>query len=792
MSFSYFKILLRRIGKEKVFYTIIISNLAIGYFAFIIVSQFISGEFNWDKHNLNYDRIARLQLFMDQEENSITHSSSVTAALSRNDLKKIPEIEKIALIHDVGDNNKSGVFLSPDKDDQYLIRYGYYADPEVFDIFTFDFIEGDKNSALLQPYSIVLSKTLAVKLFPDGNALGKQVYGENKVSFTVTGIYRDLPVRSTWQPVYLIPMALFTPLTGFDGYESNYYAYSFFTYVLLRPGTTAAQVDPKIHDALKDYRKEHYPYLRPMDKLHLNPYFQNDLYISVVIFSFIGLLILVLSSINFINLQTANATSRFKEIGIKKTLGFDRKRLWTQFLGESLVLSIVAALAGLVLANAAIPAMRTVIGADVLDDISGNWKLISIILSVTVITGLLSGMHPAYVISSYKPVAALKQKAMLDESNGITLKKVLVTLQFVISVLVLIAGIITYRQTRYMLTKDMGFESQHLLFSNIVTNKKGSTDALRNALLEHNEIQDFCHSDYIPFILPGGDDLVSDEADPTKKVFVRFSDIDYDFLSTFKIKLISGRNFSREYPADDNKCLINETAARIFNFKEGSARKIKTYKGDFEVIGVLKDYVAFSVHNPIEPHMYMLIQDSILNDKVYTVRFAEGKEKEAMKIVREEFTNFFPEDAFEFKNIQTLIQNENAVKAWKSFRQICGLVAVITIIISSIGLFGLMLFLTRKKMKEIGIRKILGFSTGSLYINLSSGFLKLLVISIAMSWPAAYYYYRILPGADKYGLQVWEFIIATSLILLVALITITWQIMKAIRVRPVEILKEDQ
>jgi len=791
MILQYFKILLRRIARERIFYLIIITNLAIGYCAFIILSQFISGELNWDKQNIKYDRIWRVQLFMDQKENSIMHSSSVTAALSRNDLVNLPEIEKIALIHDVGDNNKSGVFLSVDRHNQLLIRYGYYSDPAIFDIFTFNFIEGEQEQALAQPYSIALSKTVADKLFPSGKALGKQVYGENKVVFTVTGVYEDLPPRSSWRPVFLLPMSLFTPLTGWKGYETNYWAYSFWTYVLLKPNADPASVDRKIHDALHDYRKEHYPYLRPLSALHVNPYYENDLYLSIVIFSFISLLILLLSSINFINLQTANASTRFREIGVKKTLGFNRRRLWSQFMTESLALSVVAAVIGIIAAQAALPALNRMIGAETLADIKGNWTLIAVILGATMITGFLSGIHPAYVISSFSPVAALKQRFILDESNGINLKKILVTLQFSISVFMLVAGFIVYRQTKYMLSRDMGFDTQKLLFTNIITNKKGTVDPLRTKLLEYPEIADVCISDYIPFILPGGDDLSWDKSDPTNKVFVRFSNIGYDFVPTFGMQIAKGRNFSKDFPADGNKCLINETAARIFGWKDPIGNQIKVFNKDYEVIGVIRDYVAFSVHNPLEPHLYRLIQDSVLNDKVFTVKYNKGKEREAMKIVKTEFQQFFPEDAFDFQNIQVLIQNENAVRAWKSFRQICGFIAILTIIISSIGLFGLMLFFTRRKMKEIGMRKVLGFSFGSLYLTLSSGFIKLLFASILIAWPAAFYFYRMLPGANKYGLELWEFLIATLIILLVALATITYQIVKAVRIRPVEILKDE-
>jgi putative ABC transport system permease protein len=791
MAFHYFNMLLRRISRERVFYLIIITNLAIGYFAFIILSQFISGEISWDKSNANYDRIYRVQLFMDQKENFILHSSSITAALSRNELLNLPEIEKTALIHDVGDNNKNGVFLSVDKRNEFLIRYGYYADASVFDIFTFEFIEGDQHEALNQPYSIVLSKNVADKLFPDGNAVGKQVYGENKVIFTVTGVYKDLPERSTWRPVFLLPMSIFTPLTGWTDYATNYWAYSFFTYVLLKPNATAAPVDAKIHDALKDYRKEHYPYLRPLSALHINPYFEQGTNLSIIIISTISILILLLSSINFINLQTANAATRFREIGIKKTLGFNRRRLWAQLLSESISLSVFAALTGIIAAQAALPVLNHMIGANLLDDIFGNWKLITVIFIVTVAAGFLSGIHPALVIASHNPVEALKQRFVFDESNGISLKKILVTIQFSISVFMLIAAVIVYRQTEYMLTRDMGFDSEKLLFANITTNKTGSIQPLREKLLQHPEIVNACFSDYIPYILPGGDDLSWDESDPMKKVFVRFSNISYDFVPTFGMKMMKGRNFSKDYPADNYKCLINETAARIFGWKEGIAEKISVFGRDYEVIGIIKDYIVCSVSNPLEPHLYRLVQDSVLNNMVFTVQFTKGKEKEALKTVKEEFSQFFPQDAFEFRNIQDLIQNENSVIAWKSFRKICGFIAILTLFISSIGLFGLMLLFTRRKMKEVGLRKVFGFSSLSLYMTLSSGFMRLLLLSVVISWPAAFYFYTILPGENKYTLNIREFLLSTVIILCVALGTITYQIIKAVKVRPVEILKDE-
>jgi putative ABC transport system permease protein len=784
-------ILFRRFGKDPVFSLITLMNLTVGFATFILISQFISGMLNYDKHNVNYDRIYRVQMFQDQPENRIKHSSSITAALSRHELVNQPEIEKIALLHDVGDNNKSGVFLSPDKKNEFLTRYGYYADPTAFEIFTFHFIEGDAHDALKQPGSIVLSKSVADKLFKSESALGKQVYGENKLAFTVTGVFEDIPDKSTWKPAFLLPMCSFGAITGWKDYENNYWAYSFYTYVLLKPNADPSVVDARIHDAMKNYRKEHSPYLRPMSALYLRPFYDKDMFIAVGLFGFIALLILILSAINYINLQTANASTRFREIGIKKAVGFSNKELWAQFMTESMSLALIGGLLGIIVAQLTVPAFNRMLGGKVVTTQFYDLKLISMVMGISLITGFLSGLHPAFAISSFNPVTALKQKFSQEQSNGISLKKVLLTAQFSISIFLLVVSFIVYRQTHFMLTKDMGFESHNLLFANISTNQSASFDALRQRLLSHPGIADACQSDYIPFILPGGNEMSWEGAAADEKVYVRYSFIGYDFIPTYNMSITTGRNFSREFPADANKCLINETAAKTFGWTEPIGKHLKVKDINYEVIGVIKDYVAFSVHMPLEPHLYRLISDSISTNRVYSIRFVPGNEKKVREIASQEFEQFFPNDAFEFKNIQQLIQHDQGVEAWKRLMKVCLCFAILSVFISSIGLFGLMLFFTRSKLKEVGIRKVLGFSFGQLYYTMSALFIKLLLFSIVIAWPAAYYVYRGLPGANKYPIQLWEFIIATLIVLLVALATISYQIVRAVKVRPVEILKDE-
>ena len=810
---QFFTIAIRNILKDKIFSFINLTNLVVGFATFILLTLFIIDEFNWDKQNKKFDRIYRLQLFMDQEANVQKNTSSTTAALARNDLLKLPEVEKVAVLHDVGDNNKNGEFLSADKKNQVLTRYGFFADPTIFDIFTFHFLEGDQKTALSEPYSIVLAKTVADKLFPSGKAIGKQVYGDNRVVLTVTGVYVDVPKQSSWIPNYLLPMNTFGPITNYMDYGQDYWAYSFTTYVLLKENTNAAAVDSKIHNALKNYHKEHHPYLRSLSLLHLNPYYDNSFYVVLALFSFIALLILILASINFINLQTANASTRIREIGIKKAVGFTKGSLLKQFILESIFITLIAGLISLVVAQLFLPVFNDIIGSSVISNVLGNWKITFIVLLVSFLTGLLSGLYPAFVISAYNPIKALKQRYLQTESSGLNMKNILVTAQFSISLFLIIVSLIIFKQTDFMMNSDLGFDSKNLAFADIATDKKGSFDAIRQRLKQHPEIVDVCFSDYIPYIIPGGKDLHWEGARPDEKVFVRFYNVNYDFFSTFRLRMKEGRVFSREYPADGNKCLINETTARVFRWAKPIGRHIRVGNNEYEIIGVIKDYIFQSFHNPQQPHLYLLLNApynlneiykgkkgsavAVVNNEsdnlsgIYTVRYSPGNQKKAMQILKREFEQTFPDDALEFQDFHYLVLNENALQYWKIFRNTGIFFAILSVIISSIGLFGLVMFFTKQKMKEIGIRKVFGFSFGSLYFTMAKGFMKLLLLSVIIAWPAAFYVYKTLPGSRLYPIQATEFVVGTLIILSVAIITISYQIIKASRTNPVEVLKEE-
>jgi len=785
---QFFILAFRNFLKDKVLSLINLTNLSISIAAFILLIIFINWQFSFDKHQKNYSQIYRVQLFMDQAQNVTSHTWSVTAALSRHDLVGLPEIEKIALIHDADDNNKDGIYFSPDKKNQVLVRYGYYSDQSVFDIFTFHFIEGNQQNALKEPFSIVLTKSLANKLFPNGKAVGKQVYGENKAMLTVTGVYDDIPLNSEFKPTYLIPITLFGDLTNWKDFETDYWGYSFYTYVLLKPNADPAMVDAKIKYALKDYRKEHYPYLRPLSQLHLNAFYQKDMYVVVSLFSLSALLILLLAAFNFINLQTANATTRMREIGIKKSFGFTRRSLMNQFLLESMILTTIAALIGFVIAQLFLPVFNNIIGTPIVESVFSNVKLNLFILGTAILTGLLSGIYPALVISSFNPIKALKEQHSNSQGRGVSLKKILVVSQFSIAVFLLITSFVVYRQTNFMMNKDLGFDSQNVMYASITSDKISPFDQFRSKLLQNPEIEEACFSDYIPFILPGGNDCSWEGVVGNEKVFVRYYRISYDFFSTYQLKITKGRTFTRDFSDNPDACVINETAARVFGWKEPLDKYISSNSRKYHVIGVIKDFLP-QYHSKIEPQMFTLYNESQNWTRIFSVQYQKGQFAKAKEVTQREFAAMLPNDVVEFKPVSALVQNDNTLKIWKVFRNICMLFSIITIIISSIGLFGLVLFYVKRKLREICIRKVLGFSVINLYLNLLSEFFWLILISNVIAWPAGYVVYKFLPGAYKYNIQIWEFLLAASIIMVVAIATISYNILKSVRSNPADVLK---
>ena len=775
----------RNIIKNKIFSITNMVNLIVGFTAFILISLIVYHEFNWDRYQKNYSRIYRVQTRQEdaQPTNYCTYSPP---AIRYRLMEDIPEVEKVLLMHEM-----QGQYLSSGNDKEVYDTKGYWSENSVFDIFTYRFLEGNEENALVDANTIVLSKELADKLFPGGNALGKNVIIGKRVSFRVDGVYADLPQSTSLRPDYLASLRTYEILPGNRNMRDNWTSIESDNIVLLKKGADPNALDLKIKDAFKKVKnfEKSTPYLHPISKWHTSPNSQNDMIIGLSILSLAAFLILLLACINFINLTLANSTQRAKEIGIKKVVGFSKQAVAVQFLAETILLTFAAAIIGILLAQMVTPLLDKIIQRDLEINLFADFRLPGIILIVSLIAGILSGIYPSFVLASYKPAKVLKGKLFNSRVKKVSLKKVLVVLQFSISLFMLIASLIFFNHVNFMLNKNLGFQKDNLLFTEVHASQKISFATFKDRLLQHPEIVDASFSSTIPFNGNIGGYISWDGAMPDEKVMISRNYINYDFLPTFNIPIVKGRNFSKDYPTDNNAVIVNETAVKVFGWNDPIGKNIDYIGRKIPVIGVVKDFHPFSVHNPIPTYIMFLRPDTLLGSSFVTVRFTNGTEQKTKQLVKSELENLMPNDPFEFKDYQMNITTDDAIIFWQTLKRIFEFFTVVTIFIASIGLFGLILFTTRRRVKEIGVRKILGSSAGEIFGKLSGEIAGLLIFAVFFACPASYLLYRYMPGAYKEPLSIWIFIISVLVVTLIAFLTISYHVIVAATRNPVESLR---
>jgi len=661
----------------------------------------------------------------------------------------------------------------------------------VFDIFTVKLIEGNKENALTEPSTIALSETLSKKLFPKGDALGKLVNIGKHYPLTVSAVYADFPLNSTLRPTYMVSMPTYEVLAEGPIYRDNWTNISWDNFVLLKKGTDPRLVDAKIKDAFKDVKdyKKSFPYLHPLSKHHISPNSQPDMIVGLAILSLAAILVLVLASVNYVNLSLANSTQRSTEIGIKKVIGSSKKLIASQFIAETVLQTLFATILALFVAQAALPLMNFILEKNIDLSIWHNIRLLVFIFLTSLLVGILSGLYPAMVISAYNPVKVLKGKLFSSNRSSFNVKKVLVVAQFSISLFMLIVSFILFNHVNFILNKDLGFDSKNILYTEINVHDTTRFETIKNRLLQYPEISDAAFSSTIPFIGNIGGFITWDDAAPDERVMISRNYVNYDFVPTYNLKLVYGRNFSKDYPADDKACIINETALKAFGWDDPIGKQINLYGRKYPVIGVVKDFHPYSVHNPIPTYIMFLNNNIISGSSMISGRFTDGNEQKAKAIVSRELENILPRDPFEFKDFDVAFYLDGAIGFWQSMKRMFMFFAVVTLVISTIGLFGLILFTVKRRTKEIGVRKVLGSSNASVYWQLSSEVIQMLGIAIALGCPAAWYIYKAMPGAYKEPLSAMVFVGGIILIAIIAQLTISYHVLKVAVSNPVEALR---
>lgn len=786
----FFTSMYRSIVRDKTFTLINLANLTIGFTTFILLGMVVSYEFSYDKHHKNFDRIYRVQT-KQEDSYPINYCTFSPAAFRYHLMADLPEVEQALLMREVSGGQGSGLFFTLPDGGQLFEKNGYFSENSVFDIFTINLKEGNAASALVEPNTIVISETLEKKLFPSGEAMGKQIVIGKRFPLIVTGVYADFPYNSDLRPSYLISLSTYETLAARPGYRDNWTYIDNDNYVLLKKGTDPKLVDAKIKGAFKDVKnyEKSSPYLHPLSKHHLSPNSQPDLLIGLSILSLAALLVLILSCVNYVNLSLANSTQRACEIGIKKVVGYPRKAIAAQFLTETVVITLVAMVLGLFTAQVASPLMSQILQKNVEYHVFDNGNLLLIVLLTGLLAGILSGLYPSIVLSSYNPVKVLKGKLFAGSGKSINLKKVLTATQFSISLFMLIVSFILYNHVNFILKKDLGFDHKNILFSEIRMQDTMDFETIRQKLLRHPEIVDASFSNTIPYQGNIGGYVTWEGAAPDQKEMVSRNYVNYDFIPTYKLKMVAGRNFSKDYPSDDKGCIINETALKVFGWKEPIGKLLYLFGKPYPVIGVVKDFHPYSAHNPIPTYVMFLEPNVLSGTKLLTVRFTPGNEQKARQIATDELETIFPNDPFEFKDFNVLFFLDDAISFWESMKRLFFLFAVVTLLISSFGLFGLILFTTRRRTKEIGIRKVLGSSVATIYQQLSTEIIGLLAFAALAGCPAAYVIYKTMPGAYKEPLSISVFLLAIALVALVAFMTISYHVLKVAMNNPVEALK---
>ncbi|HEY9000646.1 MAG TPA: ABC transporter permease [Mucilaginibacter sp.] len=792
----------RSLTSHKGFTLLNIGGLATGLTCFIFIALWIQDEWSYDKFNSKADRIVRVVSKVTTPSESF--EQAVTGAPLANALKNdFPEVENTVRL----DEKNAIVKLGNNQADEDGILL---TDPSFFDVFDYHLSQGDAKTALNAPYTIILTRSMAKKYFSDKDPVGKTLLiylfdpSGRGALYKITGVMPDAPVNAHFTFNFIISfktLETYAPQAAAEWDKNEHY-----TYLLLRDKSDLKKIEAKLpafakRHEVKEMQDAHSHLnfsLQPLTSIHLTSHLRYEIaptgtLQNIYIFGTIGLVILLIAGINYMNLATAGASRRAKETGVKKVLGAQKRQLIMQHLCESLLIVFVSFLLALLLTSLLQPAFTQLSGKKLLlFDAPG---LLVFLLVLTFLLGMLSGLYPAFLITAYKPAEVLKGKSTAA-SGGAGLRKALVVLQFTISI-ILIAGIlIVSDQLSYIQHKDLGYQKDALL--TLKTN--GNTDvmenfsAFKNALLTRPLVSGVTTSNSI---LAGGlgnrgITTVSGNGDRVNSVMYSLK-ADQHYIEVYGMKLVAGRNFYENIVADSLSYIVNEAVVKSFGWKnpEDAINKLFNASGkDGKIVGVVKDFHFNSLHQQVEPLVIMPRFPGQRFSQI-TVRIDMNDPQKAVKWVTDNWQKAFPgalpEYSFMDKKLNDQYQSETRFSKFFLY------FSVLSLIIACLGLFGLTAFTVQQKVKEIGIRKVLGASVSSITTMLSADFLKLILIAAFIAFPVAWYVMNkwLEDFAYRITISWWTFIASGVIVLIVAFSTIGFQTIKAAMANPVKSLRSE-
>lgn len=804
---NHIKMARRSLGQNKWYSAITIVGLAMALTVVLLIGLYINNELSFDRFNQKADRIYRVNSDISFSLQGLQTAAAPTP-LGGTLKREFPEVEEAVRL---------GLYQSClVKSTQENIREQaiLLADSTLFNVFTLPVLAGNPKTALAQPNSVVITERMAKKYFGTANALNKVLIFNNQESRQVSAVIKDLPAQSHFQADFILPLWE-TNNAKVDKWGNHI----FNTYILLRPGTDPGAVEAKFETILQTYmdpalrrffntslaetRKKgnYFRYsLMPLTGIHLYSARAGELMPNgsieyVYIFTGIGLFILMIAVVNFVNLTTARSIKRAREIGVRKVLGSNRKGLISQFLSESMLIAFISMLCALVMVLVLLPLFNTLTAETV--SVS---ELLSIpgalgLFSFTALIGIMAGIYPAFYLSSFQPATAIKG-ILGSLPNGQNLRSSLVVFQFAMSVLLIIGTLLINQQMQFIQRKNLGFEKEQILILKTTEVPDNQLRTFKEIALQNSKVKAATISSFLPVTSKRSGDYWYPEGQNDQKysVIMQEWEVDDDYLATYKMKLLQGRYFVKGQVTDSARVVINESAARQLGYKQPVGKIIHKQGGDqLTIIGVVKDFHYESLRTKIEPLCFMLDTDIVAgkNSDALSLRLETEDMVSLLSVLESKWKKIAPGQPFDYSFL-----NENFDDMYRTEHRVQVLFTVFTtiaILISCLGLFGLATFTAEQRTKEIGVRKVLGASVASIVTLLSRDFLKPVLFAILIASPVAWYMMDrwLQDFSYRISIEWWVFVLAATLAIGIALITVSLQSIRAALMNPVRSLKSD-
>jgi putative ABC transport system permease protein len=804
MISNYLRSALRNFRRNKIYAVINILGLSLGLTSTIFILLYINDELGYDKHFSLHKRLYRLE--GDFNINN-KHDRFAVSALPMGPALQLemPEVEAFCRFN----LNENTIFRYNEK--EFIEKNAYLADSTAPYLFSLSFIEGNPEKALTEPFTVILSEKTAKKYFGKSPAYGKILYTPSGRSYKVTGVFEDLPHNTHMVFDLLMSMETLGTYMGDEQYHSMapiaFWNVGYFTYILLKPNSDMDNILNKFPAFYDKYMKEIGDQINAsfelkanrIDKVHHNSHVDADLPTGnmayIYVFSAVAVLIILLAAINYMNLATARAANRAREVGLRKVVGANRAQLAGQFMSESLLLAVLSMVISLILIKLFIPLFNQISGKALSFSLLANPEMMFGILAITLITGLISGIYPSLFLSSFQPAVVLKGKIKIG-SGGAWLRKGLVAFQLLISLVMVTGSIVIFDQLHFMQRADMGFEKDNIMVLEVQDSAfRRRTDSFKSELLQNPNILNVGMS----WGIPGGSMSVQvvrmEKETKMQDYALNLLPCDYDFLELLQVSFVKGRNFSREMGSDkETAVIVNEATVREMGWGEHALGKKIHWGYDMDgsggkrmkVIGVVKDFNYVSLHNTIEP-IIMFIPDFPLN--VMSVRIKPGTEKSSIDFIQKQWKESNVNRPFDYyfldKNFESKYQAES------NLGQVFSIFAILSIFIALLGLIGLSSFMALQRTKEIGVRKVLGASIQSIVLMLYRESVLLVFLAFIIAVPLSWYMlHRWLENfAYHISLSWFIFAFAGLIILIITLISVSFHAIKAALSNPVTAIK---